>query len=192
MIHAETILRAFDRHLKAATVLVLYGRAALVLGYEQPPEDAALSLDVDAILPIQQSKALDSDPDFWKALEAANLELEPSGLYLTHLFEETQVVLRPIWLNHLVPITRLRLDHLELYRPSDLDLLLTKMMRGADPQDMADARFIIRAGHLVPEDVEQAISAARVPPVPEIEQAFCDARPTVLRYSREMVGGEDP
>lgn len=192
MIHAETILRAFDRHLKAPTTLVLYGRAALVLGFEQAPADAALSLDVDAILSIQQSQALDSDPDFWEALEAANLELEPSGLYLTHLFEETQVVLRPNWLDHLIPITRLSLHHLKLYRPSDLDLLLTKMMRGSDPQDMADARFIIRAGHLDPEDVEQAICAARVPPVPEIEQAFCDARPTVLRYSRELVSGEDP
>ena len=59
---------------------------------------------MDAILPNAQSAHLDSDAAFWNALEATNHSLEPAGLYLTHLFEESQVILRPTWLEHLVPI----------------------------------------------------------------------------------------
>jgi len=184
MTHAEIILRALDRHLAAPTNLVLFGRAALVLGFDPAPDHAALSLDVDAILPAPQSTALNSDPAFWEALEAANRDLEPSGLYLTHLFEEFQVILRPDWHENIVPITHPELSRLSLHRPADLDLLLTKMMRGRDPQDMADAEFIVVAGRLSPNAVARAISCARVPEVTEIQQAFEDAQPLVLDFAR--------
>ena len=105
MIHAVTILRTLDRHLSMATDLILYGRAALALGFQPPLEEAALSMDVDVILPAAQSALLDEDFAFWDALEFSNRELDPSGLYLTHLFEENQVILRPGWIRHLVPIS---------------------------------------------------------------------------------------
>ena len=52
--------------------------------------------------------------------------------------------LRRDWAAHIIPITRLRLNHLDLLRPATVDLVLTKMMRGNDEQDMADAEFMIR------------------------------------------------
>lgn len=95
MSNAAKILATLDKHLAKRTSLVLYGRAALVLGFSGAPPDTALSLDVDVILTSEQSAALDQDESFWLALEAANTELAPSGLYVTHLFEESQVILRP-------------------------------------------------------------------------------------------------
>ena len=183
MTHAETILRTLDRHLDAPRPLVLYGRAALALGFEPPPEGAAMSRDVDVILTAQQSAELDDQPAFWDALGAANDELDSAGLYVTHLFEESQVILRPLWKEHLVPISMPGLRWLRLFRPDAPDLLLTKMMRGLDPQDMEDAAFIIRAARLSCADVEEAIAAARIPGVTEIAEAFHSAVPRILKIA---------
>lgn len=180
MNHAETILRALDRHLTCETSLVLYGRAALVLGFSDPPSEAAASLDVDIILPLDQAAALDDDPAFWDALDAANAELAPAGLYVTHLFAEDQVILRPEWRQHLAAIPLPGLRHLRLSRPHALDLLLTKMMRGADPQDMADARFLIRQSGLKAAEIAAAVAAARVPDVSEIRSLFAQAQAAIL------------
>ena len=79
MTHAETILRALDRHLTEPVELILYGRAALVLGFEPPLSAAVFSMDVDVILSAEQSAALDSQPAFWEAIEATNAELDPAG-----------------------------------------------------------------------------------------------------------------
>lgn len=184
MIHAETILRALDSHLASPTDLILYGRAALALGFQPPLAEATLSLDVDAILPAAQSAHLDSDAAFWDALEATNHSLEPAGLYLTHLFEESQVILRPTWLEHLVPIPMPALRHLHIFRPHALDLLLTKMMRGLDPQDMADAAFLIHSATLDAAAIRTAMAQARIPDVPEIHAAFRAAQPHVLHLAK--------
>lgn len=68
-----------------------------------------------------------------------NERFKLEGLYITHLFPESGVFLRHNWLNHIIPITRLNLRHLSLFRPATVDLVLTKMMRGNDEQDMADS-----------------------------------------------------
>lgn len=183
MTHAETILRTLDRHLDSPRTLILYGRAALALGFEPPPEGVAMSRDVDVILTAQQSAELDDQPAFWDALGAANDELDSAGLYLTHLFEESQVILRPEWQDHLVPISKPSLRWLHLFRPGALDLLLTKMMRGLDPQDMEDAAFLIRSAQLSCADVQQAIASARIPDVPEIAEAFRCASPHILKIA---------
>lgn len=183
MNHAETILRALDSCLAQPVRLVIYGRAALALGFQPPPPAAEVSMDVDVILPLAQSAALESAPEFWEALAATNRELEPRGLYVTHLFEETQVILRPAWLDHLAPIDLPGLGKLQLSRPAAIDLLLTKMMRGPDPEDMADAAFLIHAGGLDTATIRAAIAEARVPDVPEIEAAFMAAQPPVLRLA---------
>ncbi len=57
MSHAETILRTLDRHFSRETSLILYGRAALVLGFPDPPPEVAASLDVDIILPHDRARA---------------------------------------------------------------------------------------------------------------------------------------
>ena len=54
---------------------------------------------------------------------------------------------------------------------SSVDLLLSKLMRD-DPIDRADAQFIVEAAHLSLLDITQAIAAARVPEIPEIQEQF--------------------
>lgn len=84
---------------------------------------------------------IESDRQFWDALEAANKELEPSGLHMTHLFSDEQVILSSGWLERAVPIQLTPAClHLKLARPAGIDLLLTKMMRHA-PQDLHDLEF---------------------------------------------------
>ncbi len=180
MIHAAQILRELDRHLACPHTLILYGRAALALGFQPPLAAATLSLDVDAILPTQQSIDLDTDTAFWEALEQTNLALQPSGLYITHLFEESQVILRPDWLDHLVAVPLIGLTSLNLLRPHALDLVLTKMMRGADPQDLQDIAFILKASSLSRSQIQRAIQVARIPEITEIQEAFTQAVPLVL------------
>lgn len=183
MSHAETILRALDRRLIQPLHLVIYGRAALALGFQPPLSAAEVSMDVDVILPLAQSAVLETTPHFWSTLADTNRELEPRGLYLTHLFDETAVILRPHWLDHLEVIHLPGLAHLQLSRPAAIDLLLTKMMRGPDPEDMADAAFLIRAGGLDAAAIRAAVAEARIPDVPEIHAAFLAAQPHVLRLA---------
>lgn len=166
------ILLTLDRHLDHRVRLILYGRAAIQLGFDAAPEATASSLDVDAIIPTDQVEALALDRVFWEAQESANRELEADGLYITHLFPADMVILRRDWLNHLVALERPSTRHLELFRPSTVDLILTKMMRGLDPQDLDDAAFLCRAGSVSRRALESAYANALVPPIPEIQESF--------------------
>ena len=112
------------------------------------------------------------------------LELRPSGLYITHLFRADQVFLRRDWEKYLVPITRPPTRWLRLFRPATLDLILTKMMRGDDPQDMADVAFLIRHDHVTPAQMESALAEAVIPDLTELRDTFERAKPRV----RELVG----
>jgi hypothetical protein len=82
----EKILTALDRHLERPTRVILYGRAALVLGFPGVSPELGATMDVDAILPSVQMAAIENDAQFWQALDLANRDLEPEGLYMTHLF----------------------------------------------------------------------------------------------------------
>jgi hypothetical protein len=53
--------------------------------------------DVDGIIRVSQLDALVEDLSFWDAIDRTNHKLEPKGLYITHLFQEDQVFLRPDW-----------------------------------------------------------------------------------------------
>jgi hypothetical protein len=167
----EHILRTFDRHLVRPTRMILYGRAALALGFPEAPPAFQSTMDVDAILPEVEMRAIEADDSFWNALELTNAELEPSGLYITHLFSDAQVILRPQWLALIVPIPLFGLRFLQLHRPATEDLILTKMMR-IDPQDREDLRFLISRAGLSRNPLEQLLSQARIPPVREIAEAF--------------------
>lgn len=89
--HPETILRTLDRHLTHPARLILYGRAALSLGFPNSPAEFSATMDVDAILPRVELSGIEQDESFWDALEKTNSELEPDGLYITHLFVDDQL-----------------------------------------------------------------------------------------------------
>jgi hypothetical protein len=185
MDNASTILLAVDEHLDHPLRLIIYGRAALQLGFANPPPEAAHSKDVDCIVPLEEVKALAADENFWIAQEAANLRLRPRRLYLTHLFRADQVILQADWLRHLVPIRRPPLRWLRLFRPATLDLILTKMMRGEDPQDMADAAFLIRHDRVTTDQLESAFAAAVIPDLAELRDAFQRAQARLRVLVRE-------
>ena len=183
MDNASLILSTLDAHASQPVRLVLYGRAALQLGFAAAPPEVAESKDVDAIIPLADLEILSADESFWDAQEATNNELRPKGLYITHLFRADQVFLRREWEQHLVAITRPPMHWLRLFRPATLDLILTKMMRGDDPQDMADIAFLISHDRVTLDQVESAIADAVIPDLAELREAFERAKHRV----REMV-----
>jgi len=95
--NAVRILSALDAKLLNHVELTLYGRAALTLGFGSMPEDYALSQDVDAVLWVGQAEELARTTNFWEAIEEVNAELAPEDLFVSHFFEENQVILRPQW-----------------------------------------------------------------------------------------------
>lgn len=172
------ILQTLDRHLTAPVELILFGRAALSLGYPGSPATFATTQDVDAILPLSWLAAGDRNLDFWNAQQRTNDELEPEGLYITHLFRELEIILTPDWLARRVSIP-LEFQRLAVFRPSTLDLILTKMARG-DENDLADIRFLLRQEPLTAAELVAAFQRARVPDVPEIQELFRAAQSKVL------------
>ena len=165
------ILTLLDRHLHHRFRLYIYGRSAIALGYSESPGEMHATLDVAAILPASEVGAIESNDDFWTAQEKVNEELGESGLYFTHLFEDRQVILTPNWQSKTVKIRGLELQWLEVWRPSTIDLVLTKMMR-VDPEDRADIEFLVRQNDFDAEEMLTAFDDANVPPVPEIQDAF--------------------
>ncbi len=179
MTNAERIVTALDRHLDHEVPLVLYGRGAIAVGFDGAPDAVSRALGVDVIIPISRAAAFQTDEKFWDAQEATNRELEKDGLYITHLFEASQVFLRRDWEQHLVAITRPPTRWLRLFRPATLDLILTKMMRGDDAQDMSDIAFLIRHDRVTPDQIEAALNEAVIPDLVELRDAFEQAKPRV-------------
>jgi hypothetical protein len=177
------ILQTLDRHLTAHAELTVFGRAALALGYAGSPATFATTQDVDAILPLSWLAATDQNMDFWQAQQRTNAELEPAGLYLTHLFREVEVILTPDWLAHRVPLP-LELARLKVFRPATLDLILTKMARG-DDNDLADIRFLLQREPLTAAQLNAAFKCARVPDMSEIQELFRATQPKVLALAGE-------
>ncbi len=173
------ILSTLDKELSETASLVLYGRAAICLGFEGIDEAHRATQDVDAILRIGQFEEFDADREFWYAVERTNQLLEPRGLYITHLFPEDLVFLRPDWHEHILPVLRPPTRHLKLFRPHTIDLILTKMMRGDDPQDMEDIAFMVRHDGITREEMEPAFANVRMPDVVELHDAFARALPLV-------------
>lgn len=190
MNNAERILSALDCKLNAAVELTLYGRAAFVLGFKDAPEEFAQSKDIDAILWIGQADELARTTNFWEALEEVNRMFRDQELYISHLFEEDQVVLTPEWKNQRIPIHG-SWNKLRVYRLGDIDLFLSKLMRN-DPQDISDAKFVAKRAGWNREMISRNISLARVPDIPEIREQFvvCTAhflRPTLQVKQKVML-----
>ena len=172
------ILKALDQHLTLPAEITLFGRAALALGYAQASAHFHNTEDVDGILPLAWLQPPDTHQDFWQAVERTNVELEPDGLYLTHLFRELDVILQPDWINRRLRLA-VGLQKLAVFRPATIDLILTKMAR-ADEDDLQDIQFLLQQESLTREQLTIAFTRARVPDVPEIQELFNRARPKVL------------
>ena len=84
----ERILRKLDSYLEKETRIVLFGRAALALGYGRLGSQFGKTMDVDAILPVVEMEKIEADAQFWKAIELTNKSLLPEGLYVSHLFTD--------------------------------------------------------------------------------------------------------
>jgi hypothetical protein len=178
------ILQTLDRHLTAPADLTLFGRAALALGYPESPAAFAATQDVDAILPLAWLDAPDQNLDFWEAQQRTNSELEPEGLYLTHLFRELEVIVTTDWLARRIPIQS-GFQHLSVFRPATLDLILTKMAR-CDENDLTDIRFLLQQEAITVEQLRAGFERARVPDVAEIQELFRAAQPKVLSLANSM------
>jgi hypothetical protein len=92
--HPERLLLALDEVLDHQVQLTIYGRSAIWLGFNNPPASAATTQNVDAIIPSDQVQALADDMRFWDARDAVNDRFKSEGLYITHLFPESEVFLR--------------------------------------------------------------------------------------------------
>lgn len=180
----ERLLLTLDEHLDHEVSLVLYGRSALVLGFNNVAEEVGSTKDVDAIIRLVELDALVNDEGFWDARDAVNERFKEEGLYITHLFQEDQVFLRPDWEQHILPVLRPPTRWLKLFRPATIDLILTKMMRGNDAQDMEDVGFLVRHDGITPEQMEPAFATVRMPDIQELRDAFARALPVVREILR--------
>jgi hypothetical protein len=92
------ILQCLDRNLNHPAELTIFGRAALALGFPAAPAAFGATQDLDAILPLGWLEAEEQNLDFWEAQQKTNAELEGTGLYITHLFRELEIILTPDWI----------------------------------------------------------------------------------------------
>lgn len=179
MTNAERILAELDKRLDTRVELTLYGRAAFLLGFDDPPEQFSQSMDVDAVLWLGQAQELLDGSNFWEALEATNQALESEGFYMSHLFEENQVILSSGWRGKRVVVSGIW-AHLSLFRLSDEDLLLSKLMRN-DPQDRADGMFIVKRRNWSRSELVEIVKLAVIPDVPELQEEFAMATDALFR-----------
>lgn len=178
------ILQVLDRHLTAPTDMTLFGRAALALGFPSGPAEFHNTRDVDAILSLEWLSAPGENADFWLAQQTTNTELSKDGLYLTHLFRETDIIIQPDWQARRRRIS-LPLTSLTVYCPAVVDLILTKMARG-DEQDLKDIGFLLRQETVSSRELQAAFARARVPDVVEIRELFAVAQPKVLKLAGDI------
>ena len=190
MNNAERIAAAIDHHLTEKSEIVVFGSAALMLDRryaEYMP--TRVTHDVDIIIPNERELKMDSDRSFWHAIDAANKELEPEGLYVTHIFPEREVTLTPEWQQHAVRLENPALNNLTIIRPRILDLIISKMGRG-DTQDLEDVRTLMQLEQKVTaqtirlDDVRAAAERARVPAV--YQEIFPAARNRVIATVEEV------
>ena len=185
MSNAARIVTTLDSLLTVEASLILYGRASIALGFENPPAATLRSLDVDALLTTSYESAFAEVPEFWVAQEKLNQVLDDEGLYMTHIFPADMVFLRRQWESEIIPVLRPTLRHLRLFRPATLDLILTKMMRGNDEQDMQDIDFMIRHDRITRTQIEGAFRDAVIPDGGELRDAYDRAKPTVLTIAQK-------
>ena len=75
----ERLLLALDALLDHRVNLVLYGRSAVWLGFENPPPAVGATKDVDAIIRMSQLDELVNDEQFWDSRDAVNEQFKGEG-----------------------------------------------------------------------------------------------------------------
>jgi hypothetical protein len=167
------ILRCLDRHLTGPGMVRLFGGAALILCYGR----ARQTEDADLLLDDAECRALIDGASFGEALEAANAELNPQGLYLTHIFGPEQEILAPGWRERCRRVAIPGLRRLDVWSLGPLDLALTKLGRG-DEGDLDDLRFLLETNQLSADELRAGMEQALVPD--ELREVFAGARVRVL------------
>ena len=156
---AELILEALDRHLRGPGRIRLLGGAALTLGYGL---DRATE-DVDLLQDDAEVQALIDTAEFGEALEATNVELEPQGLYLTHICGPEQLILARGWRERCRPIALASLRNLRLEVLGPADLIISKLAR-ADDGDLRDMEYLL-SSHTTVAQVEALLPSLVVPEI---------------------------
>lgn len=167
------ILRTLDKHLTGPGRIRLFGGAALILGYGR----ARQTEDADLLLDDAECVTLIEDAGFSEAVEATNAELNPLGLYLTHIFGPEQEILAPGWRERCCELALEQLVRLRVSVLSPLDLALTKLGRG-DEGDLDDIRFLLETHQLGAEELRRGLESAVVPP--ELSEVFIGSKARVL------------
>lgn len=165
----ELILRTLDAHITAPAQIRLLGGAALILGYGR----ARTTEDADLLLDDAECQLLIDQSGFSEALELTNKELEPRGLYLTHIWGPEQQILTAAWRSNCRPISVPNLARLSVTTLGPMDLITTKLAR-ADRDDLADIAWLIEREQLSPSIIREAVDSAIVPQA--LAQTFPAAR----------------
>ncbi|HWL53223.1 MAG TPA: DUF6036 family nucleotidyltransferase [Chthoniobacteraceae bacterium] len=190
MNNAQRIVAVLDRHLTTDIEIIVFGSAAMMLDPMGSDHlKARQTNDVDIIIPSQLELMIEANEDFWNAIEAANREMEPDGLYISHIFPEQEVTLTPEWQNHLMFLPIAGLERLKVWRPRMLDLIVSKMGRG-DAMDLEDVRQMVRlerevfGSRVTSAELMAAADRAIVPAV--YREIFPKARDVIIQAVREM------
>lgn len=172
---AQLILETLDRHLRGPGAIRLLGGAALTLGYgmERATED------VDLLQDDAEVQALIETADFGDALTATNQELQPQGLYLTHIWGPEQLILSSGWRGRCRPLTLPSLQRLRVEFLSPADLIISKLVR-ADDGDVRDMEFLLTR-HTTVAEVESLLPTVVVPEV------FAESWPRASKTLSELL-----
>lgn len=108
-------------------------------------------------------RALIETAEFGEALAATNKELEPQGLYLTHIWGPEQLILSSGWRPRCRPFSLPSLKRLGVEVLGPADLVISKLVR-ADDGDLRDMQFLLEK-HTSVAEVEALLSSIVVPAV---------------------------
>lgn len=155
----ETLDQCLDLRLDV-TIHLLGGAALdLVYGIER------FSEDVDCICTLTEARTIDSDT-FQNAVANANEMLEPQGLYLTHIFDEDELVHLPDWTSRLTtpPPDAPTFCRFDYNAVSAEDIILSKLTR-FDEKDKLDIAALMRSRAITREMIDALIPLVVVPDV---------------------------
>jgi hypothetical protein len=156
---AALIVETLDRHLQGPGTIRLLGGAALTLGYGLD----RVTEDVDLLQDDLEVQALIDTAEFGVALEATNTELEPKGLYLTHIWGPEQLILSTGWRERCRPVALSSLEKLRLEVLGPADLIISKLAR-ADDGDLKDMQYLL-ATHTTAAEVQGLLPSLTIPAV---------------------------
>jgi len=161
MRNSEFILNTLDGCLKrrlGVTLHLLGGSALdLVYGIER------FSEDVDCMCTMAEAHIIDST-EFQEALTAANDALEPHGFYLTHIFDEADLVHLPNWTDRLAdpPPDAPQFRHFSYDAVSAEDIILSKLT-WFDEKDQLDVQELMRVRGITKVAIDTLAPSVVVP-----------------------------